>query len=154
MNILFIEDDCELRGTGVVQLESHGYVVYPVTDLVEARAVIENPAMPVKLVIADQHLPDGQVIHFIIELKSQFPDCMYVVVSDCLMDQNIRELQEYEIPYYQKPLLYYRLVEELRLEHLLSAPHGVRELESPAPPPLHKGSSRKRWFGLFGRSVS
>ena len=51
MNILFIEDERELREIGVAQLEQHRNTVYPVSNLVDARAIMENPAMRVHLVV-------------------------------------------------------------------------------------------------------
>ena len=122
MNILFIEDERELRESGVAQLELHRYTVYPVSNLADARAVMENPAMPVHLVLADQSLPDGQGIQFVIEMKEQFPHCMYTIVSGCLTDANTTLLDEKEIPYFRKPLLYGNVVEGFRREHVMGAP--------------------------------
>jgi DNA-binding NtrC family response regulator len=165
MNILFIEDERELRESGVAQLELHGHTVYPVSDLAEAREVVANPAKPVKLVIADQSLPDGQGLHFIIEMKPKFTDCIYAIVSGCLTDQNIRELNENSIPYYHKPLLYGKLVEQLRREHMKHVPCAVVEApEAPEPPeppsevvePVEElvepepPKKRNKWFG-FGK---
>lgn len=166
MNILFIEDERELREIGVVQLEQH-YTVYPVSNLEDARAIMENPSMPVHLVVADHCLPDGQGVEFVIEMKAQFPDCMYTIVSGCLTDDNVSLLKEKEIPYFTKPLLYGKVVEEFRREHLMNAPireaapeepceepepvcDTLEEAEAPCDEP--EAPKQKKWFGLFGKS--
>lgn len=158
MNILFIEDERELREGGVTQLEARGYTVYPVSNLVTARAVMENPAMPVDLLIADHSLPDGQGIDFAVEMKTEFPDCLYAIVSGCLTEHNICILKAQQIPYYCKPLLYGKLVEALRRQHLMKAPCRVESAEQSAAPiaAVDEGSAaqaktgpQKKWFGLF-----
>jgi DNA-binding NtrC family response regulator len=170
MNILFIEDERELRESGVAQLELHQYTVYPVSNLAEAHAVMENPTMPVHLVLADQSLPDGQGIHFVIEMKTQFLDCQYAIVSGCLTDGNVSLLEEKEIPFFRKPLLYGRVVEEFRRAYLMKAPCRESAPEVPsdevvvpsdevvvpseaeaAPCSEPEASKPKKWFGLFDK---
>lgn len=158
MNILFIEDERELREGGVSQLESHGHTVYPVSNLVIARDVMEKPTMLVDLVIADHSLPDGQGIHFVVDMKAQFPKCLYAIVSGCLTEQDMHILKTQQIPYYSKPLLYGKVVEELRRKHLMQAPCRLESADqstksiaaagevSTAPT---KTEQRKKWFGLF-----
>ena len=169
MNILFIEDERELRETGVAQLELHRYTVYPVSNLTEAREIMDDPSMPVHLVLADHCLPDGQGVQFVIDMKELFPECQYVIVSGCLTDANISALKEKEIPYFLKPLLYGKVVEEFRRKHL--ARGAVKEpapeepsadaessdageaaaepevVEAPSPEP--EAPKKKKWFGLF-----
>lgn len=173
MNILFIEDECELRELGVAQLELHNYTVYPVSNLEAARAIMVNPSMPVHLVVADHRLPDGQGVDFVIEMKEQFPDCMYTIVSGCLTDDNISVLEENGIPYHRKPLLYGKVVEAFRREHLAKVPVKEPTPEAPIEPEAkaeaeaeakneaegadeNSGESeapkRKKWFGLFNKS--
>ncbi len=164
MNILFIEDERELREAGVAQLELHRYTVYPVSNLADAREIMADASMPVHLVLADQSLPDGQGIQFVIEMKEQFPDCEYAIVSGCLTDGNVSLLEEKEIPFFRKPLLYGKVVEECRRAHLMKAPcreadpeppcdepeapcDVVEEAEAPCDEP--EAPKRKKWFGLL-----
>ena len=171
MNILFIEDESELRESGVAQLELHKYTVYPVSNLTEAREVMEDSSKHVNLVLADQSLPDGQGIQFVIEMKEQFPSCQYAIVSGCLTDGNVSLLEEKEIPYFRKPLLYGKVVEEFRRAHLMKAPcreivpeeeTTVEEEDAPCeavesetpdqpetPDCEPEAPKRKKWFGLF-----
>lgn len=161
MNILFVEDIRELRESGVAQLELLGHTVYPVSDLAAAREVMMNPSMPVKLVIADHALPDGQGLHFITEMKPLFTKCIYVLVSGCLTANNIKECEENDIPYYHKPLLYGKLVEKLRHEHVKEA-KAPSEAAAAAAAPVEKdvapeevaedepeAPKRKKWFGVW-----
>ena len=159
MNILFIEDELELLEVGVAQLEQHN-TVYPASNLSDARAIMENPAMLVHLVVADHRLVDGPGIEFVIEMKALFPDCMYTIVSGCLTDSDISKLEENEISYHRKPLLYGKIVEEFRRAHLMKAPRFVavaeapcdvvEELEAPSEMPDEpEVPKRKKWFGVL-----
>mgnify|MGYP000040971335 FL=1 len=159
MNLLFIEDERNLLELGVAQLERHN-TVYPASNLVDARAIMENPAMLVHLVVADHRLTDGQGIEFVIEMKAIFPDCMYTIVSGCLTDSDVSKLDENEISYHHKPLLYGKIAEEFRREHLMKAPCCEAVAEAPcglveeikAPIAELVGAEvpkRKKWFGLL-----
>ena len=177
MNILFIEDERELREVGVAQLELHNYTVYPVSNLDAARAIMVNPSMPVHLVVADHRLPDGQGVDFVIEMKEQFPDCMYTIVSGCLTDENVSALEGNGIPYHRKPLLYGQVVEAFRREHLAKVPMKEPTPETPIEDEAKaeakakakaeneakdeaacensgepEAPKRKKWFGLFNQS--
>jgi DNA-binding NtrC family response regulator len=168
MNILFIEDERDLRESGVAQLEFHNYTVYPVSNLAEAREILENPSMPVHLVIADHNLPDGEGVQFVIEIKDQYPDCSFMVASGCLTSSNTKLLDESEIPYFHKPLLYGKIVDKFRRAHLMSAPCSTvaseasqasevlsevpadRVIEEVTDPTAEsQPPKRKKWFGLF-----
>jgi hypothetical protein len=124
--------------------------------------------------VADQRLPDGQGVEFVIEMKALFPDCMYTIVSGFLTDSNISKLEENEISYHRKPLLYTKMLERFRRAHLMKVPcdeavavapcdevvagapcDGVQEIESPSENPSEEGlgksesPKRKKWFGLL-----
>jgi len=159
MNILFVEDERELLKIGVAQLEQHN-TVYPASNLVDARAIMENTAMQVHLVVADHRLADGQGIEFVIELKALFPNCMYTIVSGCLTDSDISKLEDNEISCHHKPLLYGKIAEEFRRAHLMKASCCEAVMETPcdvveevkAPiqgPDEPEVPKRKKWFGLF-----
>ncbi|CAA6694511.1 MULTISPECIES: response regulator [unclassified Lentimonas] len=166
MNILFIEDENELREIGVAQLQ-HRYTVYPVSNLAEAREIMNNPAMPVHMVLADHRLPDGQGVEFVIEMKEQFPHCEYAIVSGCLTAENMEALEESEIPYFHKPLLYAKVVEAFRRKHLskpLNKEEVAEELsvdsndmdtatdvatDSVEAPSSELKKPKKKWFGLL-----
>lgn len=163
MNILFIEDDPELSKNAVIQLEEHGNAVTPVSDLASARAVLENPNQPIKLVIADHQLPDGMGIPFVEEMKVAHPGCIFIVVSGMLTSKDIVRLDQAGIPFFHKPLLYGKIVDEYRRLAALQAPVRAQEPEAPEPltevEPTEKPSSeveatepqkKKKWFGLFG----
>ena len=167
MNILFIEDEKELLEAAVAQLELRGYTVYPAADIATAREVMLNPSTPVHLILADYNLSDGFGIDFVIEMKAQFPESLYAIVSGCLTDKNVSYLEEQGIPYFRKPLLYGKVVEELRRDHLMHVPSPVEPaVEEPIPEePVPQDEPteveeatvaepdvlpKKKWFGLFG----
>ncbi len=126
MNILFIEDERELAATGVAQLELKGYDVFPAYDIAEAQAILDNAEQNIHFVISDHRLPDGMGIQFVIEMRKEHPRCKYAVVSGCLTDRDIDVLEEESIPYYRKPLLYGKVIDDLRRMSVKDGPkHGA-----------------------------
>jgi DNA-binding NtrC family response regulator len=91
--------------------------VFSASSIAEARVVLDDPSRPVQMVIADHRLPDGLGIQFVIEIKEAFPSCKCAVVSGCLSQKNIDNLEANQIPYYRKPLLYAHVVDDLRRIH-------------------------------------
>lgn len=171
MNILFIEDEQELAATAIMQLEGRGYTVYPVYDLVSAREVMADEARVVHLILSDHRLSDGLGIQFAIEMREAFPNCPCAIISGCLTSQDISKLEENQIPYYHKPLLYCKVVEELRMSHLLKAPvpvsmveeacepepceHGEPEASNAVEPSVEEVPVKdKKLFGIFKRRQS
>jgi len=122
MNILFIEDEQDLQASGMMQLELKGHKVYPARELAESRAILTDESIRIDLIISDHRLPDGLGIQFLLEIREQFPGCKCVIVSGCLTPKDIETLNEQKIPYYQKPLLYNRVLEDMRNKPSASAP--------------------------------
>ncbi|PXA02914.1 hypothetical protein DDZ13_14770 [Coraliomargarita sinensis] len=153
MNILFIEDEKDLQASAVAQLELKGHIVYPTFDLEESRAILSDQSIRIDLIISDHRLPDGLGIQFVLEIRDQFPECKTVIVSGCLTPKDIETLEENDIPYYKKPLLYARVIEEMRDKPLDSAPVHVApepEPELPAgPEPEPEVSEKKKVFGFW-----
>lgn len=149
MNILFIEDEKELAATGVAQLELKGYTVFPAYDLAEAKVVLEDPERQIHYVIADHRLPDGMGIEFVSKLKETSPRCKCAVVSGCLSEQDIQKLVERKIPYYHKPLLYGKVIDELRRTHAALAPEHMepepKEEATKTPTKEQKSGMRTFW---------
>ena len=129
MNILLIEDEKDLAETGKAQLEMIGHTVFPAYDLAEARAVMEDDSKQVNLVIADHRLPDGLGVEFILELREQMPAIAYVIVSGCLTDRDAERLEAEGITYFQKPLLYRKVVDQVQRDLLMRKPVA----QSPEP---------------------
>lgn len=146
MNILFIEDEKDLLKTAVAQLELRGYTVYPAVDIAEARAVLEVESNLVNIVITDHRLSDGLGIQFAIEIKDTYPQVKSAIVSGCLTQENIDEIEAHDLLYFNKPLLYGKVVESIRrhysrLASVVKIEEEVEEEPEPAP---------KKFFGLFG----
>jgi DNA-binding NtrC family response regulator len=114
MNILFIEDEKALSETGVMQLEIHGHNVFPVYSISEAELILKDKSDPIHCVIADHHLADGLGIDFVIRAKATDPQREYAIVSGYLNDENIKRLEDHSILYFRKPLLYSRVLDQLR----------------------------------------
>ncbi len=157
MNILFIEDEKELAQTAVAQLELRGHQVDAVNDLAAARNVMEDPDRRVDLIIADHRLPDGLGIRFAIEMKTAFPDTQCVIVSGCLTPNDIELLEANGLPYYRKPLLYGKVVDELRRSMTMLAPQreipqepeSESDLEPSEESPEQAEPKKKGLFGFF-----
>lgn len=122
MHILFIEDELDLQASGVAQLEAKGHTVYPTKDLAESRAILADPNIKVDLIISDHRLPDGQGIQFVLEIRKQFPRCRCAIVSGCLTPADIDILKENKVKYYHKPLLYAKVIDDMRKKPSLETP--------------------------------
>lgn len=163
MNILFIEDEKDLTESGIAQLELKGYTVIPAKDLAEARAVLDDPDQRVDFLITDHRLPDGLGIQFLIDLKESFPRSKCAVVSGCLTDRDIVKLEALEIPYFRKPLLYAKVIDELRRSHAQRAlsrleaenaearPSGEdqEDSEDEKPSEIEEDDSERKGFKLW-----
>lgn len=154
MNILFMEDDPDLQASGVLQLETKGHQVFPTYDLEESREIMADESLQIDLVISDHRLPDGLGIQFVIELQKHFPKCKSAIVSGCLNADDIEQLEKHKIPYYKKPLLYTKVIEEMRRRPALDAPIYTPPPAEPEPQtelevaPVEE-APRKKLFGFL-----
>lgn len=147
MNILLIEDEEELQASGVAQLELKGHKVYPTNDIEESRALLSDESIHIDLIISDHRLPDGFGIQFIIEIGEQFPNCKSVIVSGCLTPSDIETLKAHKIPYFMKPLLYTKVLEEMREKPSASAPVHVEPESTSEPEP--EMIKKRKLFGIW-----
>lgn len=155
MNILLIEDEKALSASAVMQLEMKGHQVDPAYDLKQARSALEQEGKKYQVVIADHQLPDGLGIQFIQEVRESRPECVFAIVSGHLGEREIESLKAAGIPFFQKPLIYSKVLDQLRRSHLMNAP--VMELPKPEPEnesiavesDRESKPKRKRRFGLF-----
>ena len=146
MNILLIEDDRELLSSAVEQLELKGYRIYPAYSISESQAVLNDQSIRIDLIIADHELPDGRGVKFLIEHRAKKPHCHCAVVSGCLTAHDIVLLEENEIPYFHKPLLYVKVIEELRKKAYRDAPiHVEPEPESESSEEPEAEEQPKKW---------
>ena len=157
MNILLLEDEKDLSTSAVMQLEAKGHQVTPVYDIAEARDALGNPEQKFQVVIADHQLPDGFGIHFVESIRDQYPHCAFAIVSGCLVTEDVDRLERAKIPYFRKPLLYAKVLDEVRRLHCMNAPVMEAPEDEPDPeaaldeePELEpKPKKRKKLFGLF-----
>lgn len=101
------------------------------------------------MIISDHRLQDVLGIQFVLEIREQFPDCKCAIVSGCLTPKDIEKLEEHKIPYYLKPLLYARVVEEMRNKPLASAPVYAPPPPEPEPESVEKTSKMNKRFGFW-----
>lgn len=117
MNVLLLEDEVELSAVAVEQLEMRGYTVFPALTLEEARRILEVNEPAIDILIADHRIPDGSGVHFAIATKGISRDLKVVVVSGCLSIENVEELEAHNISYFNKPLRYAEIFDELIETH-------------------------------------
>lgn len=127
MNILFIENERDLAATGISPLELKGYTVYPAYGIEEAQALLDDPEKVIHFIITDYRVLDGFGIKFLLDIKESFPLCKCAVVSGCLTDNDIESMECHQIPYYHKPLLYGKVIDDLRRVY---AAQAAEHLES------------------------
>lgn len=159
MNILFIEDEKELLEMAMSQLEHRGHTVYPAADIAHARSILSDESKNVQIVITDHRLPDGLGIKFAIEIKSTHPNAKSAIISGCLTDENIAEIESHGLLYFHKPLLYGKVVENIRRHYsfranVVKVPEVKVEAEpEPEVQPQAKAKKKKLW-GLFDKTSS
>ena len=118
MNVLLLEDEPELSDLARAQLEAQGYTVFQAYTLVEAREILEAHEVPIDVFIADHDVPGGAGSRLAIQVKGMSRDIRVVVVSGRLNIQDVEELEAHGIDYFNKPLLYAEIVDELIRAHL------------------------------------
>jgi DNA-binding NtrC family response regulator len=123
MHILLVEDEPELSRLAAETMENMGHQVTMVSCVHDAMSFIEDHEGEVDLVIADHRLPDGWGVALCIEFRVKYPKLKTCVVSGCLNHENIAMLQEYGIPFWQKPVLYSTV---------------LRKMTAPKPPEVKK----------------
>lgn len=110
------------------------------------------------MIISDHRLPDVLGIQFIIEIRKQFRACHCAIVSGCLTDQDVQVLEEHQIPYFRKPLLYAKVIDAIRKKPGASTPvyvepepepesQAVQEPESTEPENVT--GKEKKLFGFW-----
>lgn len=118
MNVLLLEDEIELLAVAVEQLESRGYNVFVAKGVDEARKRLKENQNAIDVLVADHQVQDGSGVHFAIEVKGAPEKIKVVVVSGRLTMNNIEELEAHGIVYFNKPILYADIVNQLIDEYL------------------------------------
>lgn len=118
MNVLLLEDELELLELAKGQLHRAGYEVFSAQNLAEAREYLKDESQTIDVLVADHDVPDGYGARFAIEVKGLLPEAKVVVISGRLGMENIEELEAHGIAYFNKPLLYAEIVDELIEKHL------------------------------------
>lgn len=114
MRILFVEDESELNELACGQLERQGHEVVSVDNVKAAQAVLEEGVDAIDCVITDHRLPDGYGVAFCVQCRVRYPKLLLGVVSACLVPKDIELMEEYDIPFWVKPILYSQVANELK----------------------------------------
>lgn len=145
MRILFIEDEWELNEVASEQLRVMGHQVHSMLGVVQSRRYMEDHPDSIDVIIADHRLPDGQGVKFVIEARKANPRLKVAVVSGCLTADDIALLEQEEIHYFTKPLLYSTV-----LRALTRPPNTPMEAilgnEAPPPPPPPESDRKRSWL--------
>ena len=114
MHILLVEDEPELSQLAAESMEGMGHHVTVVSGVEAALASLESSAGDLDLMIADHRLPDGWGVALCVQSRVKYPQLKVCVVSGCLNPENIELLEEYKIPYWQKPVLYSSVLRKMQ----------------------------------------
>lgn len=112
MRILFVEDERELNDLGTMIMESGGHNVHQSFSLAEAREAYASSG-PFDLIIADQTLPDGLGIDFLLKIREKHPDQPMAVVSAFLNSHDRDSVGAARIPAFLKPINYLTVLNEV-----------------------------------------
>lgn len=153
MRILFVEDELELLELATAQLQRANYAVVPCRTVFEAQEILASEGPKIHCVIADHRLPDGYGVAFCVQCRVRRPDLIVGVVSGCLTQQDIELMQEFNVPFWKKPVLYHQVGRELEKEYLekqkarMAADPVDADMERRPPP---KGSTLSGFLrGIF-----
>lgn len=113
MKVLLLEDELDLSAVACDQIENCGHSVIPAYSIAEAKAILAKEGAKIDLLIADQQMPDGNGAHFAIEAMAATADIRVVVVSGRLTEADMEALAAESVDYYQKPLLYSDVVQDI-----------------------------------------
>lgn len=103
----------DLSAVASEQIESRGHTVFPALDIAQAVKILEDKAIRIDILIADQLVPDGNGAQFAIQVKDGPDRIPAVVVSGHLSDADIQSLDANGVAHYDKPSLYADIVEDL-----------------------------------------
>ncbi len=151
MNLLFIEDEKELLEMAMSQLQRLGHTVYPAVDIAEAREILSDEKKNIQMVITDHRLPDGLGIQFAIEIKETYPNAKSAIVSGCLTDDDINEIEAHGLLFFTKPLLYGKVVEKIRKHYSSIATVAKIPEEEPEGEQEKEPSMKNKLWTLFGK---
>jgi DNA-binding NtrC family response regulator len=126
MNILLVEDEPELSQLAAESMEHMGHKVLCVTGVQEALKALADEKNDLGLMISDHRLPDGWGVALVLECRVKYPRLKVAVVSGVLTPENVELLEEYNIPYWHKPVIYSKV---------------LRTLLRPPPPPVRKDNT-------------
>lgn len=114
MNILLLEDESELNQIAAIQLERMGHTVLPALSIREAEVILDEKADHIDCMLADHKLPDGLGIAYCVDCKEKYPHITYAVVSGCLTPDDISYMQESDIIWWEKPVIYSNVIKKIR----------------------------------------
>ncbi len=129
MHILLVEDEPELSRLAAVAMEDMGHQVTVVSGVEAALAQLQGKAAELDLMIADHRLPDGWGVALCVECRVKFPKLKVCVVSGCLNSENVELLEEFNIPYWRKPVLYSSVLRKMLRPQPSPVPAGRGSLE-------------------------
>ncbi|MGC6423883.1 MAG: hypothetical protein ACON4O_02715 [Lentimonas sp.] len=104
------------------------------------------------MMIAKNRLSDGSVIKFAIEHKETYPDAKSAIVSGCVTEKDIEELEANELLYSSQSFIYGSGVWSVRKCHSIKA--SVAEfLTAKSDADRDDRKEKKRFWALFRKNV-
>jgi DNA-binding NtrC family response regulator len=101
--ILVIDDESSLRTALFRALDRKGYQVLTANRIQEAKMLVHG-SQPLDLAIIDLNLPDGDGIEYMVELKSQFSNCEFLILTgQGSIETAIRAMQNGAFHFLTKP---------------------------------------------------
>lgn len=134
MNILLVEDEPELSKLAAESMGHMGHNVLCVTGVQAALEALKDESNDIGLMISDHRLPDGWGVALCLECRVKYPRLKTAVVSGVLTPENVEMLEEYNIPYWHKPVIYSKVLRAL----LRPPPPPVRDDNTIGPFPSDK----------------
>jgi DNA-binding NtrC family response regulator len=101
--VLVIDDESSLRTALFRALDRKGFQVLTANKIQEAKMLVHG-SQPLDLAIIDFNLPDGDGIEYMAELKTQFPNCEFLILTGHgSIETAIRAMQKGAYHFLTKP---------------------------------------------------
>lgn len=125
MKILYVDDNEQVLQQAENKLASLGHRVSIASSYEKAYDILRDPENKIQLVIADHMLAGSGGFNLILGLQQSFPNVKVVVLSGEMSRSEANQLEQADIPYFQKPVLLEKVVKGIRIPPPVNTPKAT-----------------------------
>ncbi|HUN00096.1 MAG: sigma-54-dependent Fis family transcriptional regulator [Halothiobacillus sp. 20-53-49] len=133
---LIVDDEHDIRTLIALSLRREAVTCHLAADLTQARAILAEHGAELSFCLTDMHLPDGDGLDLLDEIRAQFPLLpVAVITAHGQVDAAVRALKAGAFDFVSKPIeqqVLKRLLRDALKAHALSQPSAAITHEAPA----------------------